>query len=326
MNAQNKQLYAAIDNRKVAIIGAGFVGASIAYALTVRNLASRIVLIDVDRKKAEGEAMDIQHGIPYMGTSSVRAGDYSDCAGCDLIIITAGRNRRPGETRLDMISDNLGILKQVTDNIKEHYTHGVILVVSNPVDILTYKVAEWMELPNGKVFGTGCILDTSRLVRAVADYTDINIEAIKCSIVGEHGDTQFPLWSRLSIAGIPMEEYCSNVGLEWGDDQKKALYNKVRGMGASIIAAKGKTHYGIATCVCSLADAVLNQRLTIAPVSSPMQGEYGIKDVAISVPSIVGVNGVELRLEERLEDEELQNLRMSAAKMRETLDKISTDY
>lgn len=319
---EKKHIYAAIDNRKVAIIGAGYVGASIAYALTLRNLASKITLIDIDEKKTAGEAADIQHGIPYMGTSSVKAGDYSDCANCDLIIITAGRNRRPGETRLDMISDNLGIMKEVVGNIKKYYTHGVIMVVSNPVDILTYKVAEWMDLPNGKVFGTGCILDTSRLVRAISDYTDISIEAIKCSIVGEHGDTQFPLWSRLSIAGIPMDEYCDNVGLEWGDTQKERLYDKVRGMGASIIESKGRTHYGIATCVCSLADAVLNQRLTIAPVSSTLQGEYGINDVAISVPSIVGVNGVERRLEEKLSDEELRKLRTSASKMRETLDSI----
>lgn len=319
---KNDKLYAAIDNRKVAIIGAGFVGASIAYALTIRNLASRIVLIDVNQEKARGEAKDIQHGIPYMGTSSVRAGGYEDCKNCDLIIITAGRNRRPGETRLDMIADNLGIMKQVVDNIKKYYTHGVVMVVSNPVDILTYKVAEWMDLPNGRVFGTGCILDTSRLIRAIADYTGINIEAIKCNIVGEHGDTQFPLWSRLSIAGIPMDEYCENVGLEWGDAQKQALYDEVRNMGASIIEAKGKTHYGIATCVCSLADAVLDQRLTIAPVSSPLQGEYGISDVAISIPSIVGVNGVEHRLQERLSEEEFRMLKASADKMRETLDSI----
>ena len=321
----SKKLYAAIDNRKVAIIGAGYVGASIAYALTIRDLASQIYLIDVNNEKAEGEAMDIQHGIPYMGTSSVKAGDYSVCRECDLIIITAGRNRRPGESRLDMISDNIGIMKQVTDQIKEYYTHGVILVVSNPVDILTYKVAEWMDLPNGKVFGTGCILDTSRLVRAISDYTDINIEAIKCSIVGEHGDTQFPLWSRLAIAGIPMVEYCENVGLEWGSEQKALLHKKVREMGASIIKAKDRTHYGIATCVCSLADAVLNQRLTIAPVTSPLQGEYGISDVAISIPSIVGVNGVERRLEERLVLSEIRGLRKSAEKMRETLDSISQD-
>lgn len=318
-----KKLFAAIDNRKVAIIGAGYVGASIAYALTIRNLASQIVLIDIDQHKAEGEAMDIQHGIPYMGTSSVKAGDYPDCENCDLIIVTAGRNRRPGESRLDMITDNIDILRQVTENIKKYYTHGVVMVVSNPVDILAYKMAEWMGLPNGKVFGTGCILDTSRLVRAISNYTDINIEAIKCNIIGEHGDSQFPVWSRLSIAGIPMEEYCENVGLEWSDIQKEQLYTQVVNMGASIIGAKGKTHYGIATCVCSLADAVLNQRLTIAPVTSPLTGEYGITDVAISVPSIVGVSGVERRLEERLSDEELTKLNLCAEKMRSTLDSLN---
>ena len=308
---ENK-IYAAIDNRKVAIIGSGFVGASIAYALTIRDLASEIILVDSDKAKAAGEALDIQHGIPYMGTSSVREGDYSDCKNCDLIIITAGRNRRVGETRLDMIEDNIGTMKEVVDEISPYYTHGAIMVVSNPVDILTYKCAEWMGLPNGKVFGTGCILDTSRLVRCIANYTNLNIEAIKCNIVGEHGESQFPVWSRLAIAGVPMDEYCENVGLEWGDAQKEQLYNQVRGMGAQIIEAKGKTHYGIATCVCSLADAVLNQRLTIAPVTSPLEGEYGIKDVAISIPSIVGVNGVEHRLEERWTDEEHQRLKVSA--------------
>lgn len=302
-------------NRKVAIIGAGAVGSSIAYALTIRNLASEIILIDVDKKRATGEAMDIQHGIPYMGISSVRAGDYQDCADCDLIIITAGRARKTGETRLDMIADNIGIIKNVVDDIKKYYTHGVVLVVSNPVDILTHKVAEWMNLPNGKVFGTGCILDTSRLIRCIADYIGINTESIKCNIVGEHGDTQFPVWSRLSIAGLSIEEYCENVGLEWGDKQKEELYRQVRNMGASIIENKGRTHYGIATCVCSLADAILNQRPTIAPVSSPLEGEYGIEGVSISVPSIVSVNGVEHRMVEHWTDEELNLLQVSAEKM-----------
>lgn len=311
-NLGENKLYAAIDNRKVAIIGSGFVGASIAYALTIRDLASEIILVDSDKEKASGEALDIQHGIPYMGTSSVREGDYSDCKNCDLIIITAGRNRRIGETRLDMIEDNIGTMKDVVNAISPYYTHGAIMIVSNPVDILTYKCAEWMGLPNGKIFGTGCILDTSRLVRCIANYTNLNIEAIKCNVVGEHGESQFPVWSRLAIAGVPMDEYCENVGLEWGDKQKQEIFDQVRGMGARIISAKGKTHYGIATCVCSLADAVLNQRLTIAPVTSPLQGEYGIKDVAVSIPSIVGVNGVEHRLEEHWTDRERELLKISA--------------
>lgn len=315
----DNKIYAAIDNRKVAIIGSGFVGASIAYALTIRDLASEIVLIDSDSRKAKGEALDIQHGIPYMGTSAVRAGDYSDCKNCDLIIITAGRNRRVGEDRLDLISDNIETMRAVVQNIKPHYTHGVILVVSNPVDVLTYKCAEWMGLPNGKVFGTGCILDTSRLVRSVANYTKLNIEAIKCNIVGEHGSSQFPVWSRLSIAGIPMDEYCRSVELPWGETQKEKIYSQVKNMGAEIIADKGKTHYGIATCVCSLADAVLNQRLTVASVTSPLQGEYGIEKVSLSIPSIVGVNGVEHRLEENWTKEEIKKLQDCGEKLRKAL-------
>ncbi len=316
------KLYAAIDNRKVAIIGSGFVGASIAYALTIRDLASEIVLVDSEKQKAMGEALDIQHGIPYMGTSSVRAGDYSDCKNCDLIIVTAGRNRRVGEERLDMIYDNIDTIRDVVNEIQKYYTHGVILMVSNPVDILTYKCAEWMGLPNGRVFGTGCILDTSRLVRSIANYTNLNIEAIKCNIVGEHGNSQFPVWSRLSIAGLPMWEYCANIGLEWGNEQKDFLYNQVKNMGAEIIKDKGKTHYGIATCVCSLADAVLNQRLTIAPVTSPLEGEYGIENVALSIPSIVGVNGVEHRLEEKWLKDERMKLQNSAEILKETLRRL----
>ena len=317
-----EKLYAAIDNHKVAIVGSGYVGASIAYALTIRNLARDIVLIDIDTEKANGEALDIQHGISYMGASSVRVGSYKDCATCDLIIITAGRARRKGETRLDMISDNIGIMKNTIEEIKKHYTHGVILVVSNPVDILTQKASEWMGMDNGRVFGTGCILDTSRLIRRIADYTSLNIEAIKCDVVGEHGDTQFPVWSRLAIAGIPMEEYCENVGLEWGDAQKERLYNDVKSMGATIISAKQRTHYGIATCVCSLADAILNQRLTIAPVTSPLHGEYGISDVSISIPSIIGVNGVEHHLVEKWTEEEVNRLHISAHSMRDTLSQL----
>ena len=311
------------STRKVAIIGAGYVGASIAYALTIKDLAREIVLIDINKDKANGEAMDIQHGIPYMGSSSVRVGTYSDCTDCDLIIVTAGRNRRATESRIDMIFDNITIMKDVIDQIKPYYSKGVILIVSNPVDILTYKCDEWMALDNGKIMGTGCILDTSRLIREIADYTKMNIEAIKCNIVGEHGETQFPVWSRLTIAGVPMDEYCDNVGLEWTEKQRTEIYRNVKNMGTRIISAKGRTHYGIATCVCSLADAILNQRPTIASVTTPLKGEYGIENVAISLPSIIGVNGVEHRLEEKLTDKERQLLHFSANSLKSVLCRLT---
>lgn len=308
-----------VASRKVAIIGVGFVGASIAYALSIRSIAREIVLIDINQDKAEGEALDIQHGIAEMGSAFVTAGSYADCADCDLIIITAGRNRKPGETRLDLIDSNSKIMRNVIDQLKPHYNKGVILVVANPVDILTALCSRWMGLPNGMVLGTGCILDTSRIIRIIANYTHLNAGVVKANIVGEHGDAQIPIWSHVSIAGVPIAEYCETVDLSWNEDIREMIAGEVRGMGAKIIREKGKTHYGIATCVCYLAEAVLNQRLTIAPVTSVFEGEYGIRDVSLSVPSIIGVNGVEKRLEEKWTDSEILKFRDAAEKMQQVL-------
>lgn len=313
------QKFSGICNGKVAVIGAGFVGSSIAYALTLKNIASEIILIDINTTKADGEALDIQHGVPFLGTTRVRAGDYTDCADCDMIILTVGRNRRKGESRLDLMNDNYRILKSVTDEIKKNYTRGVILVVSNPVDIMTYLCDKWMGLPRGRVFGTGCSLDTSRLISSVADYAKVSTEAVKCNIVGEHGDTQFPVWSQLSIAGLSITEYCEKYGLEWNEEIQDKLYGAVRNMGATIIAEKERTHFGIATCVCAIADAVINQRPYMVSVASVLDGEYGVSDVALSVPSIVGVNGVETRLEENWTEKEIELLNNSVDKLRETI-------
>lgn len=288
-----------IGNRKAVIIGAGFVGSSIAYALALRDVAREIVLIDIDHKKCEGEARDIRHGLPSMGTADLYAGDYSDCADSDLIIITAGRNRKPGESRLDMAGENVKIIKRVTDSVKEFYTGGCVLIISNPVDILTQKVSEWMELPDGMVFGSGCLLDTSRFVRNVADYLDLSTGVIHGYLVGEHGDNQVPVWSRVTVGGIPIEEYCLDLSIRWDEEIKEGIYQRTRDMGSDIIRAKGKTHYGIATCVCYLADAIINQKPTIASVSSPLKGEHGVRGVSLSVPSVVGPAGVQQRIREK---------------------------
>ena len=257
-----------LGNRKVAIIGAGYVGASIAYAMALRDIAREIVMINRTKEKVIGEVMDIRHGIPSMGTTDVYAGHYSDCADCDLIIICVGRNRNPGESRLNLMNDNVKIMHSVVGKMQPYYTRGIVLIISNPVDILTFKVAEWMNLPNGMVFGSGNILDSSRFVRTIADYVGLSTGVINGYIVGEHGDGQVPIWSRVTIGGIPIDEYCSDVGLEWSDDVKKKLAEKTRTMGTEIIAAKGRTHHGIAICVCQLADAIINQRPTISCVSS----------------------------------------------------------
>jgi len=311
-----------VGKRKVAVIGVGFVGASIAYALTLRNLAREIVLIDKDTNKAEGEALDIKHGIPCMGVHSVYVGDYRDCKDCDLIIITAGRNRRHGETRLNLMNDNIVILKEIINGISPYYTNSIIMMVSNPVDILTFVCSEWMDMQNGKVFGTGCILDTSRFISSIAEYVSLSTEVLNGFIVGEHGDSQIPIWSRFEIAGIPIAEYCENVGLPWGKEQKEFISKRIVGIGAEIISNKGKTHYGIATCVCSLAEAILGQHITVASVSIPMNGEYGVEGVSMSLPSVVGVNGVEKRLIEHWDKSEIAAFIRSADKLKEVLELI----
>lgn len=308
-----------VGNRKIAIIGVGYVGASIAYALALKDIARSIYLIDIDKNKAEGEANDIRHGIPGLGTTDVYAGDYSDCADCDLIIITAGRARKPGETRLDMTNDNIRIMKNVVDSIKPHYTRGVILLIANPVDILTYKVSEWMGLPNGRVFGSGCILDTSRFVREIADYVGLSTGSISGYLVGEHGDSQVPVWSKVTVGGVPIDDYCKDMGIEWNEKIKEEIAEKTKTMGGQIIKAKGKTHYGIATCVCYMADAIINQKPMIASVSSTLMGEHGVRDVALSVPSVIGASGVVQRIREKWSPEEYRRFFDSVERIREVL-------
>lgn len=293
-----------LGTRKVAIVGAGYVGSTIAYSLALRDVAREVVLVDTNNAKAEGEAADIRHGLPVMGTADVHAGGYGEVSGCDLIIITAGRGRLPRESRLDLAAGNAAIMQDVVNSIEPYYDGGCILVISNPVDVLTYEVAMRLGLPDGRVFGSGCILDTSRLVRRVADHLGLSTGVVGGYVVGEHGDAQTPVWSRVSVAGIPVAEYCAEVGLPWDTDVRNRIAADVRGLGSSIISAKGRTHFGIATCVCQLADSVLNQRPTIVSVSSVLAGEHGVRDVALSVPSVVGPGGVQQRIRERWEPAE----------------------
>lgn len=311
-----------LGNRKVAIVGAGYVGSSIAYALALKDVAREIVLIDINLEKTDGEAKDIRHGLPAMGTADLYAGEYSDCADCDLIIITAGRGRRPGETRLDLTNENVKIMRAVIDEIQKYYTRGVVMIISNPVDILTYKVSEWMGLPNGLVFGSGCILDSSRFVRSIADYIELSTGVINGYVVGEHGDGQVPVWSHVSVGGIPIDEYCSDMKIAWNEAVKKQIAEQTKVMGSQIIKAKGRTHYGIATCVCQLADAVINQRPTIASVSSVLMGEHGCRGVALSVPSVVGPSGVQQRIREKWAPEEYRGFFDAVENVRNSINSL----
>lgn len=279
-------------NKKVAIIGMGYVGAGIAYALMIKDIAREIIFIDTRDEAVNAEMLDIRHGMHNMGSAKIVNGTYADIKDCDLIIITAGRNRRPGESRLDLIDDNIKITDSVLSELKKYYNQGVILIVSNPVDIITYYAAKQLGLPKGRVLGTGCLLDSSRLAGVISEYVGLGVEFVSATVIGEHGANQIPLWSRVEVAGMPIANFCKEMGLEFNDDIKQQMADKVKNMGAEIISGKGKTYYGISTCVCYLADAILNKRSVTASVTGVWNGEYGLNDVAISLPCLVDYNGI----------------------------------
>lgn len=306
-----------ITNRsKIAIIGAGFVGAAAAYALAVKNMASELVLIDVNADKAQGEAMDIAHGLSFMGEMYIHAGGYEEVKDSDIIVVTAGLNRKPGETRLQLAQKNVAIAKDMTREIMKHYTTGVILVVSNPVDIITQVIQEESGLPMGRVFGTGSVLDTARFRFMLSEAIGVDVRNIHAFIVGEHGDSQFPAWSAVRIAGISLDEYCRNLNIQI---DKEKIEHDVKVAGAEVIKRKGATYYAIASVIAKISEVVLKDQRAILNVSSVQRGIFGLDNVALSLPSIVGRGGVLQSIEYTFTDEEMGRLLKSADAIKETM-------
>ena len=278
---------------KVAIIGAGFVGAAIAYNVAINRTASEIVLIDVNNDKAMGEALDINHGLCHLGQMNIHAGDYSDCANCDAIVVTAGLNRKPGETRLDLANKNVPVAKSITENIMKYYNHGVIIVVANPADILTYLIQKWSGLPANKVFGTGTALDSARFRFYLAQKLNVDIQNIHGYIIGEHGDSQVPVWSATQIAGQSVDVYCQSRGISLTDAEKLEIVIKTHKRSHEVIRLKGATYFAIAGIVENIIEAVIKDKNSIKTVASVINGAYGIYDVALSLPSVINQHGVD---------------------------------
>jgi L-lactate dehydrogenase len=307
---------------KVAIIGAGSVGASIAYAMSIKQLCSEMIIIDVNKEKAIGEVMDINHGLPFLGQMEIKAGDYSDCADCDVIIITAGIPRKPGETRLDLARKNVALGKKITESIMQYYTGGVILVVSNPVDVMTYMISKWSGLPKGRVIGSGTVLDSARFRYLLSEKLDVDVRNIHGYIIGEHGDSQFPAWSATNIAGMPVDDYCSTTGIIFTDAEKLEIIEKTKRAGADIIKNKGATFYAIAIAVNTIVESILKGSSTIRTVGTVLTGEYGVSDVVMNVPSVVGKDGVERILELVLNEEEQAKFINSAEQVKSIIDQV----
>ena len=286
-----------MNPRKVAVVGCGFVGSSIAFSLMQKGIYSELVLIDANHAKAEGEALDLSHGLPYTAAMDIYAGDYSDVADCSLIIITAGANQKPGETRLDLIGKNVAILKSIIPQITATDFEGILMIVSNPVDVLTYAAWKISGYPAQRVIGSGTVLDTARLKYILGRHLDVDSRSVHAVIIGEHGDSELAVWSGANVSGIDLNHFCEIRGHFQHDESMQRIYEDVRDSAYEIIKRKGATYYGIAMAVARIAECIVKDEQAVLPVSVILDGEYGLKGLALSIPSVVGKHGVEKVLE-----------------------------
>lgn len=307
-----------VNFRKVAIIGCGFVGSASAFALMQSGLFKEIVLIDVDKKKAEGEAMDISDGIPYVRHMNVYAGDYDDIVDAYIIIITAGAGQKPGETRLDLVNKNIAIFKSIIPEISKRDCQGILLVVANPVDILTEVALKLSGFSENRVMGSGTVLDTARLKYKLGQQLEVDSRSVHAFIIGEHGDSEIAAWSSANISGIELDKFCEMRDYCEYEKATREIAERVKNSAYEIIDRKQATYYGIAMAVKRICEVIVRDEKSILPVSSMLHGEYGINDVVLSMPTIVGKNGIEKLVPIPLNEEEQCALKKSA----ETLDKI----
>lgn len=311
-----------VNSRKVAVIGCGFVGSSSAFALMQSGLFSEMVLIDADTKRAEGEAMDISHGISFARPMQIYAGNYDDITDAAIIVITAGANQKPDETRLDLIKKNAAIMKSIVGEIKKRDFGGILLIVSNPVDILTLIALKESGYPSNRVIGSGTVLDTGRFKYLLGEHLDVDSRSVHAFIIGEHGDSELAAWSNARIGGLKVNGFCELRGHFNHEQSMKKIFEDVRNSAYEIIERKHATYYGIAMAVKRICEAIVRNEKSILPVSSLMTGEYGLNDVVLSIPAVVGETGVQKVIPIELNDEELAKLKDSANILKD----IAKDY
>ena len=306
-----------VNPRKAAVIGCGFVGSATAFTLMQSRLFSELVLLDVNMEKADGEAKDIAHGIPFAGQMKIYAGTYDDAADAAIIIITAGANQKPGETRLDLVQKNTAIYQSIIPEIVKRDFGGILLIVSNPVDILTYVALKLSGLPENRVLGSGTVLDTARLKYALGEHLGVDSRSVHSFIIGEHGDSEIAAWSSTNVSGIPLNDFCEMRGHFNHDAAMDAIAEKVKNSAYEIISKKQATYYGIAMSVKRICECIVRNERSFLPVSAMMHGEYGIEDITLSMPAIVGIGGVETHVPIALSEEEAEKLVESAKKLKE---------
>lgn len=311
-----------VNIRKAAIIGCGFVGSASAFSLMNSGLFSEIVLIDADHQKAEGEAMDISHGIPFARQMKIYAGTYDDIVDAAIIIITAGANQKPNETRLDLVQKNVNIFKAIIPEIAKRDCQGILLIVANPVDILTQVALKLSGFTENRVIGSGTVLDTARLKYQLSKHLEVDSRSIHAFIIGEHGDSEIAAWSCANVSGIAINDFCEMRGHYSHDKTTKEIAEQVKNSAYDIIERKHATYYGIAMSVKRICEVIIRDEKSILPISSMMHGEYGIDDVVLSMPAIVGKHGIETRVPISLNEEEQLRLQESARTLTEIFNSL----
>jgi L-lactate dehydrogenase len=304
---------------RIAIVGVGQVGSTFAYTLLMSGIASEIVLVDVDHERAVGEAMDLNHAAPFAHPTDITVGDYADCAEATLTVIAAGAAQQSGETRLELVGRNAEIFEQIIPAIDRHDPRGILLIATNPVDPMTYLSQKLSSLPPSRIIGSGTVLDTARFRHLLGEHFDVDPRNVHAHIIGEHGDSEVPLWSLANIAGMRLAEFCETHGVEYDQETMDELFDRTRNAAYEIIDRKGATHFAIAAGLLSIVRAVVRNQHTVLTVSTMLDGDYGVDDVCVSLPCVVGRRGLERRLNVELADSELEDFRQSARIVKESM-------
>jgi L-lactate dehydrogenase len=297
---------------RVSIVGVGNVGATFAYTLLLNGLASEIVLIDKNHAKAEGEAMDLNHAIPFSHPTRVWAGDISDCAGSAVIVLAAGALQRPGEKRLDLAARNAAIWQDIVPKVVQHNPNAILLIATNPVDVLTYATLKLSGLPAQRVIGSGTTRDTARFRYLLGEHFHVDARSVHGFIIGEHGDSEVPVWSLANIAGMKLRDFCAARQLEYDPKAMEEIFHKTRDAAYEIIQRKGATYYAVAAGIMRITQAILRNQNTVLSVSSLVEDFYGISNVCLSLPTIVNCRGIAEVLRIQLDASEIDQLRRSA--------------
>jgi len=310
---------------KVAIVGIGNVGATLGYGLLVSGLATEIVLIDRNFSKAEGEAMDLTHAVPMMKPTKIYAGDFKDCSGAAITVITAGAAQKPGETRLDLAAKNTTVIKEIIHEIVKFNPDGLILIATNPVDILTYAAIKYSGLPPNRIFGSGTILDTARFRFLLSQRFEVDPRSVHAYIIGEHGDSEVPVWSIANIAGMKLEDYCKINQMGCGANELNEIFSGTRDAAYHIIERKGATFYAIAAGLVRILEAVLRDQSTVLSVSSLISDYYGVNNICFSLPTVIDRSGIQKVIKLKLEENEQIGLVNSANVLSNIIQQLGLD-